>query len=162
MTSVLDTQVTTQVCDDQVATEAKLTKKQKIQVIASQTPTIDFIDCDTEEEVLSPIPVVEEVINHLQTVTDFFNNNEMKYCIPNPRILESTSVSNYSTSTFLLSSIQTLSTFPVGEIPSPSLSQLHHTLISTSAPILAISVQHPMLSSTIAKTHSLKVPLPLP
>ena len=74
--------------DDLAAAEAKLAKKQKTQVTSSQTPTIEFIDCDTEKEVHSPMPVVEEVIEHLQTVTDFFNNNETKDSIPNPRILD--------------------------------------------------------------------------
>ena len=64
VTSVLDSQVTaasnpttdtpvttpvTHVCDDQETTDIKATRKEKIQVTASLTPTIDFIDCDTEE-----------------------------------------------------------------------------------------------------------------
>ena len=123
MTLVLDTQVTaaanpiphtqettsiTQVRDDLATVEAKPVKKPKTQVIASQTPNIDFIDCDTEEEVHYSMPVIKEVPEHLQTVTDLFNNNKMKDSIPNPRILESTSIFDSSTSTFLLSSIQTL------------------------------------------------------
>ena len=74
------------------------------------------------------MPVVEEVTELLQIVTDLFNNNEMENSIPNPRILESTSISDSSTSAFLLSSIHTLSTLPAQAIPSPSLSQLYHTL----------------------------------
>ena len=47
-----DIQVTTtvtKVCDEQATTEVKPFKKQKIQMIASQTPTIDLSDYDTEE-----------------------------------------------------------------------------------------------------------------
>ena len=80
MTLVLDTQVAvvanpttntqvttivTQVCDDQAAAEVKPSKKQKIQVTTSQTPTIDIINYDTEEEVNSHLIVVEEVTEHL-------------------------------------------------------------------------------------------------
>ena len=46
---------------DQVELETKPLKKHQIQVTASQNHTIDLIDCDTEEEVLTPIPMVEEV-----------------------------------------------------------------------------------------------------
>ena len=117
MTSVLDTQITatakpttdtqvttavTQVCDDQARAKAKPTKKQKIHVTASQTPTIDVIDCDTKEEVHSSMHAIEEVTEHSQTVIDFFNNNEMEDSIPNPRILESTSVSISPTLAFHL------------------------------------------------------------
>ena len=106
--------------------------------------------------------VAEEVTEHLQTITDLFNDNEVVDSIPNLRILESFSVSNSATSTLLLSSIQTLSSLFVGEILSPFLSKLYHTLTSTSAPIPTTSVPHPMLSYTITETQSLKVPLPLP
>ena len=49
---ITDTQETTsitQVHDDLAAAEAKLAKKQKTQVTSSQTPSINFIYCDTEE-----------------------------------------------------------------------------------------------------------------
>ena len=106
--AIVDTQETTsvtQVHDDLVVVEAKPPKKQKNQVTSSQTPTIDFIDCDTEEEVNSPVLVIEEVTEHLQIVTNLFHDTEMKDSIPNSRFLESTFVSNSSTLTFLLSSI---------------------------------------------------------
>ena len=71
-------------------------------------PTIDFIDCDTEEQVHSPMLVMEKVTDNLQAVTDFLKDHEMKDSIPNPRILESTYVLDSSTSAFVLSSIQNL------------------------------------------------------
>ena len=107
MTSVLHTQVTvaakpivdtqettsvTQVHDDLAIVEANPPKKQKNQVTSSQTPTIDFIDCDTKEEVHSLVLVIEEVTKHLQTVIDLFHDNEMKDSIHIPRILESASI----------------------------------------------------------------------
>ena len=162
MNLVLNTQVTTivtQVCDDQATVEAKPTKKQKIQITASQTPTIDVIYCDTKEEVHSSMHAIEEVTEHSQKVIDFFNNNEMEDSISNPRILESTFVSDSSTSPFLLSSIQTLSTFPAVAIPSTSLFQVYRTLTTTPASLQASPVQDPMLPSTIAETRSFKVPL---
>ena len=59
------TTTVTQVYDDQAAAKANPAKKQKIQVTSSQTPTIDFIDCDIEEEVHSLVLVMEEVTDHL-------------------------------------------------------------------------------------------------
>ena len=51
--------------DDQVAAEIKPLKKHKIQVNSFQIPTMDLIDCDTKEEVLTSVLVVEEVTDNL-------------------------------------------------------------------------------------------------
>ena len=97
MTSVLDTEVAvvanpaieiwvsiaiTQVCDEQEIVEVKPVKKQKIQITATQIPSIDLSDYDTEEEVITPMAVLEEVDEYLQAFMDFFNGNGMKGSIP--------------------------------------------------------------------------------
>ena len=108
------------------------------------------------------MPVIEEVGDYLQAFTDLFNGNDKKNFVPVPTTSQSTSISSSSSSALLLSSIQSLSTFPTGETVPPSLSQLYHAVTSTSATITPISVQTPMQQSTTEESRFFKIPLHIP
>ena len=102
--------------------EQKPFKRLKVKVSSSTTPTIDLVDSDLEEGMIASAPVTEEVDQYLQSFTDLLNGDGKKGFIPVSTVSQSSYVSSYSYSTLLLSSIHTLSTFPVGARISHALS----------------------------------------
>ena len=67
---------------------------------------------------------------------------------------------SYPFSSALLSSIQTLSTFPVGSTLSSPLSQLYHASTCLPASLTAISVHPPMPQSTALQVPNIPLHIP--
>ena len=123
--------------------DIKPLQRLEVQVPSSSTHTIDLTNSDQEEEV-SSVPITKEAGDHLQDFIDLLNGKAKKDSIPIPEIQKPPSVSEPSTVVLLLTSIQTLSTFPAGVPPPPSLSQLYHTVTTIISPISSCPFQNPM------------------
>ena len=177
MTSVLDTQAATaaqtvtdipvfstvtQPTNNQEMAEQKSFKSLKVKVSSPTTPTINLDDSDSKEDVIDSTPVTEEVDQHLQLFIDLFNSDGKTGFIHVSIVSQSSSVSSSSSSTLLLSSIQTLSTFPAGEPISPALSQLYRDLTSTSIFVTSPIVQTSMSLPAISEAPIFKILLHLP
>ena len=115
----------------------------------------------TKEEI-SLVPVIEEAGDHWQDFLDLFDGKSKKNYIPVLEIQQPSSVSESSTTTLLLSSIQTLSTLPTGVPPPPSLSQLYHTVTTATAPISSCPFQNPMTQPNTEESQLFRIPLHIP
>ena len=115
-------------------------KDLRFQVSSPLTPTINLVDDGLEEEVIASVPVTEDMDQYVQPFTYFLNGEGKKYCISLPTVSQSTYVSRSLSSTFLPSSIYTLSTFPAGAALSLALSQLYEDLTSTFVSITYASM----------------------
>ena len=108
---------------EQTQIEEKPLKKLKVQVSSIPASTIDLTNSEEEDERIFPVPVIVEYgnSNGLQEFTNLFNGSNERYSSALPQSQPSSQPSPTS-STLLLSSIQALSSLPIGSTMTPLMS----------------------------------------